>query len=245
MKEIVVFLFLSSFPMGLHAQSMVPHGTVLPVRLNSSISSETGKPGYTVTARLMQDVLLPGGSEIKKGAQIVGHLVKSAPSSGNSPAQVVLIFDSLRLADRTVPLRTSLRALASGLEVEDAQTPKAFDVATASTYATTVQVGGEVVYRGGGHVMRGEALVGEPVHGGVVSRTRANFERGCRGALDGNDQPQSLWVFSSDACGVYGLPHVTITSTGRNEHEGEIVLNSQNDRALRVRSGSGMLLRVL
>lgn len=245
MKQTVVFLFFCSFSTGLQAQSAVPSGTVLPVRLNSSISSETDKPGHSVTARLMQNVQLPGGSEIKKGAQIVGRLVKSAPSSKNSPAQVVLIFDSLQLSDRTVPLRTTLRALASNLEVEDAQTPKAFDVATASTYATTVQVGGEVVYRGGGHVMRGETLVGEPVHGGVLSRTRANFERGCRGAMNGNDQPQSLWVFSSDACGVYGLPHVAITSAERNEHEGEIVLTSQNDRALKIRSGSGMLLRVL
>src|SRR5262245_20071707 len=112
-KQIVVFLFLSSLSTGLHAQSVVPPGTVLPVRLTSSISSDTDKPGHSVTARLMQNVQLTGGSEIKRGAQVVGRLVKLAPSSKNSPARVVLIFDSLQLSGHTVPLRTSLRALAS------------------------------------------------------------------------------------------------------------------------------------
>jgi len=158
---------------------------------------------------------------------------------------MILAFDSIRLAGRTVPLRTSLRALASNLEIESALTPKAFDVATASNYATTVQIGGEVVYRGGGHVMDGEMRVGEPVYGGVLSRIRGNPEKGCRGDVDGNDQPQSLWIFSSDACGAYGLPYLTISHVGHSDPRGEIVLTSQSDRTLKVRSGSAMLLRVL
>jgi len=245
MKGMVVFLLLLASATGLHAQTAVPPGTVLPVRLDSSVSSVDSKPEQIVTARVMQNVPLPGGAQIRKGTEVVGHLVKLVPASGNSTAEMVFTFDSIKLSDHTVPVHTSLRALASNLEVADAQTPKYFDDATASTYGTTTQVGGEVVYRGGGHVMSGETVIGEPVYGGVLSRTRANLDKGCRGAVAGNDQPQSLWIFSSDACGAYGLPHVTIAHAGRTSPEGEIVLASENNRPLKVRSGSAMLLRVL
>src|SRR5262249_8922333 len=167
MKGMVAFLFLSAFATGLSAQTTVPPGTVLPVRLNSSVSSTASKSEQSISARIMQDVRLSGGLQIHKGAEVVGHLVKLVPASGNSPAEIILTFTELKLPDRTVPLHTSLRAVASNLEVTDAQTPKFLDDATASTYATTTLVGGEVAYRGGGHVMNGDTLVGEPVYGGV------------------------------------------------------------------------------
>ncbi len=34
----------------------VPRGTILPVRLNQSISSSKSQPGQIITARIMQDV---------------------------------------------------------------------------------------------------------------------------------------------------------------------------------------------
>jgi hypothetical protein len=245
MKKLIAFLILSASAAGLNAQTAVPPGTVLPVRLDSSVSSIKSTPEQVVTAHLMQNVLLPGGSQIHRGTEVVGHLVKLVPASGNSAAEMILTFDSIKFSDRSVPLHTSLRALASNLEVADAETPRYFDDATASTYGTTTQVGGEVVYRGGGHVMSGETVVGEPANGGVLSRTRANVDKGCRGVVSGNDQPQSLWIFSSNACGAYGLPHVTIAHAGRTSPQGEIVLTSDNGRALNVRNGSAMLLRVL
>jgi len=93
--------------------------------------------------------------------------------------------------------------------------------------------------------MNGDTVVGEPVYGGVLSRIRANIDKGCRGAVADNDAPQSLWVFSSNACGAYGVPHLTVTHAGRRDPKGEIVLTSDHARTLNVRSGSGMLLRVL
>src|SRR5262249_23080995 len=142
-------------------------------------------------------------------------------------------------------LHTSLRAWASNLEVADAETPKYFDDPAPSSYGTTTKIGGEVFYGGGGHVMNGEMIVGEPVHGGVLSRTRPNLDKGCRGTVAGNDQPQSLWIFSSDACGAYGYPYLAIAHAGRNDPQGEIVLTSASDRSLKVRRGTAMLLRVL
>jgi hypothetical protein len=52
----------------------------------------------------------------------------------------------------------------------------------------------------------------------------------CRGATDGNEAPQALWVFSSDACGTYGLENISIVSAVRSGVTGVIVFTS--DRAI-------------
>ena len=65
----------------------------------------------------------------------------------------------------------------------------------------------------------------------------------CRGAVDGNDQPQALWVFSSDTCGLYDFSNVTLTHAGRTNPVGEITLKSSKGD-IHIRGGSGLLLRV-
>lgn len=134
------------------------------------------------------------------------------------------------------------------LEVDDAQLPDTGpDRGTPSTAYTTVQVGGdEVVYRGGGHVMdESEDVVGEPIPpDGVLARARPNIVWGCRGQIGDNQQPQALWVFASDACGVYGYPGVKILNSGRDVPVGEIVLGAERGE-LNIRGGSGMLLRIV
>jgi hypothetical protein len=85
--------------------------------------------------------------------------------------------------------------------------------------------------------------VGKAVNGGVLSQVRAKEGTNCRGAIDGNDSPQALWVFSSDACGIYGLEHISITHAGRTDPTGVIVLTSNNGK-LKIAAGTGMLLRV-
>jgi hypothetical protein len=131
------------------------------------------------------------------------------------------------------------------MQVIEAQTPK-FGAGEGEVFRwlTTVQIGGDVVYGAGGPVMAADAgnqTVGRAVNGGVLSQVRPRAE--CRGAFDGNDAPQALWVFSSDACGTYGLDHISIADAGRTDPAGVIVLAA--DRAeLKIRSGAGMLLRV-
>jgi len=154
-------------------------------------------------------------------------------------------FDKLVVSKETIPVITNLRAMASPLEVEEAELPYwTPDRGTPSTVITTVQIGGdEVVYRGGGPVAKGAEVVGEPVPDGVLARARAKAGTECRGAVEGNDRPQALWVFGSDACGMFSYPRVTITHAGRTDPMGQIVLTS-TDGDVNVRSGSGMLLRV-
>jgi hypothetical protein len=60
--------------------------------------------------------------------------------------------------------------------------------------------------------------------------------------VSGNDQPQALWVFSSDACGLYDFPNLTLTHAGRTNPLGEITLESIKGD-VKIPAGSGLLLR--
>jgi hypothetical protein len=225
-------------------ESPLPAGIILPVRLNNSISSRKGKPGQAVTVRIMQNVPLPDRGRIHEGARVVGHIVSVEAPLGGSGARVSLKFEALVVSRKTFPISLSLLAIASPREVEDAQLPLlGADRGTGAWAYTTVQVGGDVVYRGGGHVMEHGVIVGEPVYDGVLVRVTANSDGPCRGDADGNELLQALWVFSSDACGVYGFAGVTISHAGRTNPVGELTL-AANHGQLDVRSGSGMLLRV-
>ncbi len=227
------------------AQTSIPPGTVLAIQLNNSLSSRKSKPGQVITGRLMQDVPLESGSVIHSGAKVIGHVVDVSPAVNSGHAKISFALDAIQLRHATIPLTTNIRALASPLEIDDAQLPLyGGDRGTPSTAYTTVQIGGEVVYRGGGPVARGETVVGKPVFGGVLVTVRPPEGEPCRGTIDGNNQPQALWLFSSDACGVYGYPQVAISQAGRTNPVGEIVLSSTDNRDLNIRIGSGMLLRV-
>jgi hypothetical protein len=241
MKSIFLVLLLVSA--GLFAQVAIPSGTVLPAQLNSTLSSRKSKPGQRITARIMQDVPLPSGKKIHEGATVEGHAEAVQAAHQVHGGQISLRFDQIEFANQEMPITTSLRALASMMEVEDAQVPPTGpDRGTPWAWTTRNLIGGEVAYGEGGPVERGAEMVGHALVNGVLSPLRANPERGCP---DGDEtRPQALWVFSSDACGVYGLDEVHINHAGRSQPIGAITLTSQHGD-INVRSGSGLLLRIL
>lgn len=241
MKSLLIALLLSSA--ALSAQDAIPAGTVLPAQLNSSLDSQKSKPGQAITARIMQDVPLPGG-KIREGAQVIGHIVSVTPASAGSGASISLRFDTVKFAGRRVSIITNLRALASMMEVEDAQVPTTgTDRGTTFAWMNTNQVGGEVVYGQGGPVTHGSQVVGQAAPGGVLVQLSAKPGTSCRGEVAGNDRPQALWIFSSDACGLYGFSDLDIAHAGRAEPRGHITLTAHQGR-VHVSGGSGVLLRV-
>jgi hypothetical protein len=244
-RELKLFgaLFLL-FSTAASAQEAIPSGTVLPVRLNSSLSLKT-RPGKVITARVMQNVVLPAGTTIRAGAKVMGHVIAVTPANDGTNAQMSFTFDHVVTSRRTIPITTNLRAMASFVEIEDAQIPESGDDrGTPENAFTTILVGGDVDYRGGGPVKEGSKIVGRPVFDGVLSQVRAKPGSDCRGEIDGNDRPQALWLFSSDACGLYGFPGVTLTHAGRSNPTGEIILTGNGDR-LDIHGGTGLLLRVI
>lgn len=216
------------------------------MRLNATLSSAKSKPSEAVTARIMQSVPLPDGSEIPKGSQVQGRIVEVVRGSGG-PASVSLQFDKLRLGHKVVPIVANLRAIAGFMEVYAAQTPTAAPgFGDVFRWMTTLQIGGDVVYGEGGPVTsaeNGAEVLGKAVHGGVLVPLRANEKRGCSGEADGDDRLQALWVFSASACGAYGLEHVEIPHAGETDPIGLIIFASNKGR-LRIPSGAGMLLRI-
>ena len=222
----------------------IPAGTILPLRLNSSLNSKKSKSGQAITATIMQDVPLAPRSTIHAGAKVLGHVLDVSPSTAGSGAQISLRFDTIVISKQRVTIATNLRALGSMMEVHEAQLPQSGpDRGTSQNSWTTIQIGGDVVYRGGGPVAHGLEVVGTPTADGVLCRVRANSAGNCRGEADGNDRPQALWIFSADACGAYGFPDLTIVHAGRSSPVGQVTLGSTRGD-VEVRSGSGMLLRV-
>lgn len=225
------------------AQDAIPIGTVLPAQLNSSLNSRKSHTGQSISARVMQDVPLPGGKRIRAGAKVLGHVVNVQAASDRQPAEIVVRFESVHSGTRSIPITANLRALASLVEVEGAQTPTTGpDRGTPWTWATRNLVGGEVAYGNGGPVARGEDVVGKAVIDGVLVPVSANPRAGCRGEINNNKRAQALWVFSSDACGLYGYADVRIAHAGRSIPVGEVKLTSPAN--FLIRSGSAILLRV-
>ena len=100
-----------------------------------------------------------------------------------------------------MPISTDLRAIASHDEVRSAQEPTAgTDRGSIAQWDwTTTQIGGDVVYRGGGPVASGVETVGTPVYGeaswGVLAHISSSPGKPCRGPIAGNDNPQALGYF--------------------------------------------------
>lgn len=219
---------------------VIPSGTALPVMLNSTLDARHDKPGKMITGEVMQDVALPDGAKISKGAKVLGQIVSARPASAASPSQIRLKFDQLEYRGKRVPVSTHLRAVASMLDVYDAWLPTNAidDYGTSPSDWNTVQIGGAGVYRGSGQVVYDDQVVGTATdYGATTAKLTASPKRGCTGA---SDVGQALWTFSPWACGTYGFGNLTIVHSGKTT--GEIELQSIGD--VHIRGGSGWLLRV-
>jgi hypothetical protein len=246
-QEMLLLISIGFVALAVSAQENIPRGTIIPVSLNSSLSSRKSKPGQPISARVAQDVPLPIGMKIREGARITGHVVQVTPATQGAAAHISFVFDRVVASKKTLPITTNLRAIASPTEVESTQIPT-MGMGCGDTWEsrTTVQVGGDVVYWGGGPVDNSSGPVGKPVIGTTGGLVRVTTKPGSpgQGEVDENQGPQALWVFSSDACGVYRLGDTTIAHAGRTKPVGVIELGSQNGQ-VKVPSGSGMLLRVI
>ena len=241
---IIVLAGLLALSTGSFGQNAIPSGTILPLQLSGSLNSKKSKPGQVVTARLMQNVPLPTGAHIPAGSKAVGRVLDVVKGREGAGAQISLQFDTLVVSKRKIPITTNLRALASMMEVAEAQLPNTGPDSGTSEYEyVTNQIGGDVVYGRGGLVANGLQVVGISTPNGVLARVTSKPGSMCRGEVGGNDLPQALWLFSADACGTFGFADLTIRHAGRSDPVGQITLvSTKND--FDVRSGSGLLLRV-
>jgi hypothetical protein len=218
----------------------IPVGTAIPVMLRSDLNASKDKAGEQIEGKVMQEIALPGGDRISKHARISGHVV-SVTRKGPSGSTIVFKFEAIEDDKRTIPLSAAVLAVASMAAVSEAQSP----IGTAPdrdpvTQWRTRQVGGDVVDRGRGKVVSKGGIEGKWVEGSsIVSKLTPNPRAGCPDG-PGYDQEQAVWIFSSAACGVYGMSDTKITNSGAKPPLGKIELQSIGN--VNVRGGSGWLL---
>jgi hypothetical protein len=216
----------------------IPAGTALPVVLNTTLESKKLMPGDAISAVLVQEVPLPGGGKIRAGAQVAGRVLK-IDGTREGGTLIRFRFDHVHDKGRDIPIVTTLRALASPWEVQEAQTSKVGAVERdASANLITTQIGGDVVYRGGGQVMHGEDVVGDPVKDGVLAVLRPVAKTGCD--TGSGERRLALWLFSSTACGVYGFRFLEISQPGTAEPVGEVVVQAKKN--VHIDRGAALLL---
>ena len=228
-------------------ENKIPRGTILPVVLRTSFELDRCKPGELLRGQIAQQVPLPNGATIRRGSQIEGRIVEVTPAGGGTAAKVAMQFDRLNVKGKWIPVVTNLRAIAGFMTVIEAGVPDEAPAEGAPhDWLPTTQIGGDSVYGMWGPVMSwndASEVVGKSVGDGVLARPRSKEGAECRGELEGNDNPQALWVFSTDACGVYGIEHLNIVHAGRTDPLGKIVLASET-RNVKLKNGDGLLLRV-
>jgi len=233
---------LLTFSLSTLGQDVIPRGTILPIRLESSLSLKA-REGKTIRGRIMQDVPLSDQTRIREGAKVLGHVIRVVPADARGSSEISFQFDQLIFSGHAIPITTALRAMASFVEVEEAQVPiTGPDRGTPESAWTTTQVGGDTVYRGGGPVVARSEIVGQPTSDGVLGRLYSASGSEC--ADDSGDGLKALWVFSADACGTYGFANMVIARSGRSDPLGEITLASNRGK-LAIPSGSALLLRVI
>jgi hypothetical protein len=261
-SNLMIFgLILCALPMSLHAATgqdpktyqpaaqgqnagtadPIPAGTILPVSLNSDLRSDKSPKGATITATVMQDVPLGKGESLRKGTRLTGHVVEaSAPGRGSDESKISFQFDQVRLGSLTIPITTTLRAVASRAEVF-AATPKP----SSSEYAENeIEIGGDQISYGiDSPVMVGSQVVGMYTSEGVLANVGLDSHTLHGAMIDDDARPQAFWLFSVNARGAYGFGDLAILQSGRTEPVGEVTLAS-NRKAVKVGKGSAMLLRV-
>lgn len=89
---------------------------------------------------------MANGGKIREGSKVIGHVVDVSSSSDANTEQISLQFDKLISSDRTIPIRTNLRAVAGFVAVMEANTL----TGPVSAPISTEQVGGDVAYTSGG-----------------------------------------------------------------------------------------------
>jgi hypothetical protein len=224
--------------------AMIPAGTIIPVRLEKPISVKDAKRGQAIEAKVAQAVPLPNAEKIPLRTTVKGSILSVETDTDGPGMKVTLKFDQLEDHKEAVPIVTYLRALASRRALQSAQLAHSgADIGTPNGWADTVQIGGDVRFGDGGAVRnRAKEQVGKGVPGGVLAHVSANPALGCDGPMESDDL-QALWVFSSDACGVYDLKEIKIAHTGKSSPAGEITLHFEKDDA-KLEAGTGILLRV-
>ena len=243
MKPFVIAFALGTFCVaGAAAQSTPPSettnsetslssGTVINVKLDSSIDSKKAKSGQQVVAHTIEDVKSNDGRKIlPNGTKIIGHVTEaSARANGQGESVLAIRFDKAELKGRQeMPLKNVMiqavaapgrDASASGPDTQGAPMPGT----PSSTASSNPSMSGS----------RGARPEGTPTPSANTYPS---------GTPDGAAGPESNYAgpLPANTRGVYGVEGVRLAAKGNG---GETVLTSTN-KNVHLDSGTRLLLAV-
>jgi len=77
----------------------VPTGTVIPLRMDTYLSSETSRVGDRFTATASSDVTVNGMLALPAGTKIEGHVTGASPATRSRAGTIAVAFDRVRFVD--------------------------------------------------------------------------------------------------------------------------------------------------
>lgn len=241
-RPAIVCTALLAFPSGLLAQGIpLTAGTAIPVLFSHTLDARKLHAGQTIEVRTMQVVLAGPTATLPKGSRIYGMVVGVSYSGKNQPSSLDLQFNRIVLHGTSEPVCLAVRAVASLARVYQARNPVA--TMDANPSLGTTLVGGDHIQLGSDKVFTpdGEDQVGIQDHDGIFSRLEPPLPGAPSTSLacGGISTLQSVAVFSSRACGLYGFP-------GTVAAQRDTVLSLSSDRGpVTIHSGSAALLQVV
>jgi len=91
----------------------VPVGTVVPLRMDTALSSNSSRVGDRFTATVSRSVLLDNRVVLPEGAKVEGHVTGISPGErGRAPGAIAVAFDRIALPDgNAIPIVATLTTL--------------------------------------------------------------------------------------------------------------------------------------
>lgn len=221
-----------------------PAGTAVPITFLHTLDSAKLKIGDRVIAKTDQVILGSGGERIRSGSELVGRVVEVQPSgSSTNPAILGIRFETLRVRDHDYSIRVALRALACFVDSYSIHSP-AIDngYQENSVYR---QVGGDYFYQGDVVYSNDWEEVGKSTRAGVFVKLQQIEQPKSQNhfVCESTDTLQSVGVFASNACGIYGFLDLTVDDAGA-ESSGVIRFLSTK-HTVKIASGATALLQVI
>ena len=107
---LIIALCGLSVSLSIAAEITIRAGTIVPLKLDQTISSETATAGQTVKFIAIQDVTVDGVVVIKAGSDVVGEIAHSQKtgSFGKEGNLHLVVRHAIAVDNTRVPLRASL-----------------------------------------------------------------------------------------------------------------------------------------
>ncbi|CAN5697316.1 hypothetical protein BH10ACI4_BH10ACI4_26950 [soil metagenome] len=195
--------------------------TALPIIITRDISADNAHVGDVIYAKTTQRSELPNGISVPYRTRVLGHVVStSGPVKRNKlvyddvapMSSLAVRFDSIQLADETLPINAYVRAMADPFESDGARTPQLGDM---DPQSTTTQIGGDLLTPSQKDVLGEDGrVVGHNLRHGIYARLREN------GSCTGTKVEVSVGIYSGAACGLYGFAEVNATGVGTPNSRG-------------------------